>query len=496
MVIASLVVGAMLLLSGLLAFQVYQTARQALWTATNDSAQHTSQLISERMRRMVDPADASIRLLAFDPITSATQLPERLRRLPVLARLLAQDPLLSAAYVGYPDGQFLLVRPLRQPAVRQQLGAPPEAAYLVQSIAREPGAAALAGRWSFYDANLRLVSSALRPDYRFDPRTRPWYQEAQAQGGQILTPPYLFFTPHEVGVTLSQPSEDGRAVLGLDVALTDLGRGLGSLRLVPRTEIAVVDRQQRVLAYPDMAQVLVREPGSDTLRLPTLQDVKSPSLQAVQRLGLGPGASRRVEAGGEEWLGLVQPLSSPRWKDLQIVLAIPTRELLADVNAHLERQMALSAALIVLMLGVGWMAGRRLGRSLARLAQQSHALARFDFRRVEHPLSPVREVRELGQVMDRLSDTIEQFLGITHHISADQRPDRMLSSVLYQLVHATRSAGGAVYLVDDKAHDLQRTARYCQEADDQALYPDRLSMAHFLNYADAQHSDADGGRGP
>lgn len=42
-------------------------------------------------------------------------------------------------------------------------------------------------------------------------------------------------------------------------------------------------------------------------------------------------------------------------------------------------------------------------------------------------MSPVREVRELGQVMDRMSDTIQEFLHITHHISAESRTDLMLS---------------------------------------------------------------------
>ncbi|MBP3980737.1 hypothetical protein J8G26_08330 [Acidovorax sp. JG5] len=59
-----------------------------------------AQLISERVHRIVDPADATLRLLAFDPVASASTLAPRLRRMPVLARLLEQNPLLSAVYVG------------------------------------------------------------------------------------------------------------------------------------------------------------------------------------------------------------------------------------------------------------------------------------------------------------------------------------------------------------------------------------------------------------
>lgn len=167
-VIASVVVAAMVLLAGLLIYQVGTSARQAIITAADDSAQHISQLISERVHHIVDPADATLRLLAFDPVAAATSLQARLRRLPVFVRLLEQNPLLSAVYIGYSDGQFLLVRPLRDAAFRARMEAPAEAAFLVQSMARERGTTGLTGRWNYYDAQLGLLRSSVRPEYRFD----------------------------------------------------------------------------------------------------------------------------------------------------------------------------------------------------------------------------------------------------------------------------------------------------------------------------------------
>ncbi|KRD55547.1 phosphohydrolase [Acidovorax sp. Root275] len=492
-VIASVVVSAMLLLTVLLVYQVGTGARQAIIAASDDSAQHISLLISERVHHIVDPADATIRLLAFDPIASATTLPARLRRLPVFVRLLEQNPLLSAVFIGYSDGQFLLMRPLRNAALRARLEAPAEAAFLVQSMARErsaAGPAGLVGRWNYYDAQLHLLDSAVRPGYRYDPRSRPWYAEAAEKNAQVLTAPYVFFTTQEVGITLSQPSEDGRAVIGLDVALTDLGREIGELRLMPRTEIAVVDQDQRVLAYPDMSRVLVRDGNQPSLKLRTLDGLGVPSLQALRSFGVKEGPSRRFVAGGEEWLAKVMPLKSQRWEGLHILMAIPTRELLADVNENLQRQVWLSLGLIALMLPFGWLAGRRVGRSLSGLATQAQALARFDFRRpAQRRMSPVREVRALGQVMDRMSDTIQEFLHITHHISAESRMDLMLSSVLYELVRATSCTGGAVYLVEAQRAGLLRTARYCEDPEQQSRYAEHLPMVFFINPAEPQDGD-------
>ena len=334
--IALVVVVAMLLLTAVLVYQVGTSARQAIIAASDENAQHISQLISERVHRVVDPADATLRLLAFDPIVSAPDLAARLTRLPVLARLLEQNPLLSAVYIGYADGQFLLLRPLRNVALRERLTAPAGAAFLLQSMARERGGAQV-GRYSFYDARLRIITSAARPEYQYDPRTRPWYAKAAQQKEQVLTAPYVFFTTQEVGVTLSQPSEDGRAVLGLDVALTDLGAEIGSLRLMPRTEIAVVNQDFRVLAYPDMSRVLQRDGDAPSLKLRQLGDLGVPSLQALQAQELKEGPARRFQADGEEWLAKVLPLKSPRWQGLYVLMVIPTEELLAGVNQNLRR---------------------------------------------------------------------------------------------------------------------------------------------------------------
>lgn len=487
---ASVVVLAMLLLMALMAYQLSTSARQAITTASSDSAQRISQLISERVHRIVDPADATLRLLAFDPVTTASSLAQRLRRLPVLVRTLNQNQLLSAVYVGYPDGQFLLVRPLRNPELRTRMGAPPDAAFLLQSIAPEQGRGApWVGRFSFYDAQLKLLATSIRPQYHFDPRTRPWYAEVVQTRTQILTAPYVFFTTQEVGVTLSQPSEEGGAVLGLDVALTDLGHEIGNLRLMPRTEIAVLGQDQRVLAYPDMSRVLRRT--GDQTQMSLLSELGVPSLQALYTQGTPPGESRRFEAQGEEWLGQVQPLQSPRWRNLNLLMAMPTAELLVDLHQTLRHQMLYSLGLLALLLPLGWIAGRRLGRTLTDLAQQAYALARFDFRRPERVVSPVREIRELALVMDRMSDTIQKFLHISHHISAESRLDLMLSSVLYELVQASICTSGAVYLVDRAHTTLERTARYCADPEAQQLYPDQLGMAYFTHYADHHTSDGE-----
>ena len=68
----------------------------------------------------------------------ATTLEVRLSRLPLLVASLQNHPEISAAYVGYQDGDFFLVRRFDPDSyLGHALSAPKESAYVVQSISRD-----------------------------------------------------------------------------------------------------------------------------------------------------------------------------------------------------------------------------------------------------------------------------------------------------------------------------------------------------------------------
>lgn len=81
LVIALLVVGALLLLASLLAFQARHSAHEASLTSSEKDARQIGHLLSEQVHRMLDPADVALRLLSHDPLVDAGTLAERqLRR--------------------------------------------------------------------------------------------------------------------------------------------------------------------------------------------------------------------------------------------------------------------------------------------------------------------------------------------------------------------------------------------------------------------------------
>ncbi|MGB5957856.1 HD domain-containing phosphohydrolase [Pseudomonas sp.] len=463
----------MLLLGAALAWQGYRGLRQTLVAAAGDAAQQVGKTIDERARRLIDPAQSSIRLLAHNP--TADTLAQRLERLPQLVETLDANRMLSAAYMGYANGEFLLVRRLREPQLLQRFAAPPGTVFLVQSVSRGEGGV-VQGQWRFYDRALNLLQTQAKPEYRYDPRTRPWFVEASAQPTTVLTRPYVFFTTRETGMTMAQRSVDGGAVIGMDVSVNDLASETQGLRMTPGTEIAVVDDQGSVVAYPDLQRVIVHE--GQGVRLSRIGELGIASLQHLYA-DLPQGTQPQpYQVDGQTWFGMRVQLTTLAGQGLQVLIAVPAHELLAGARKVLLEQLLWTAALMAVLLVLGGVLGRRIGRPLRHLAEQVQGLAGFDFSREVGVRSRVSEVRELSHVLSRMSGTIRSFQAITLTLSRERDLERMLDGVLTHLVEVAGGNAGVVYLFDAE-HALLRLAASCRGEQ----YPGELAVDE-----DAQHN--------
>ncbi|MGF6593725.1 HD domain-containing phosphohydrolase [Pseudomonas sp. 2835] len=465
MVALAIMLGLLLLGAGL-AWQGYRGIQKALVAAAGDSAQQLGKTIDERARRLLDPAQSSIRLLAFNP--AASSLAERLEQVPQLIDSLNANKMLSAVYIGYPSGEFLLVRRLRDPHLLQRFSAPAGSRYLVQSVSKA-GDGALQGEWRFYDQQMTLLQTQAKPDYRYDPRPRPWFIKASGQSSTVLTRPYVFFTTREVGVTLAQRSIDGAAVIGMDVSVDDLASESRDLRMTAGTETVVIDPQGNVVAYPDLQRVIVHE--AEAVRLSHIAELGVPSLERLYANPDQGAEPQPLQVQGKTWYGMRIPLTTLAGQDLQVLIAVPGNELLADARKVLWEQLLWTAVLMAVLLLLGGVLGQRIGHSLHLLAEQVRGLAGFDFTREVGVDSQVTEVRELSRVLSQMSATILNFQAITLTLSRESHLERMLDGVLSHLVDASRASAGAVYLFDAE-HALLRLAASCRSGD----YPGELAI--------------------
>jgi HD-GYP domain-containing protein (c-di-GMP phosphodiesterase class II) len=406
------------------------------------------------LENLFGPVESLVALAAVAPLTDAASLRERMRSLPAAAELLRRHAQLASFYVGYDTGDFFLVRPLPDESARKEFGAPPDAAFLVQSI--EKGRP----RFAYFDAALRPLSDAARPDYRYDPRGRPWYLQAMKVKARdaIATPPYVFFTTREVGLTIARRAGNGRAVVGADVSLARISERLKQVRPTPSSQLAIFDPDgNRVIAFSDPARLAASAAGDKTV-LAGIGEV-SPVLAAVAGDQATFAETRRFESSGREWLARASRVSTGADNLASFAIATPLDELLREEYAALRRTILLAALVILVSVPLTWWISHRIAGNLRALTDQAAAIRRFDFSPAPTPRTRIAEIFDLGRAMSDMRGTIRKFLDITTALASERNYERLLQRVLKEAHDAAGGTGGVVYLLDDEGHSLKPAAQ-------------------------------------
>ncbi len=427
--------------------------------------------LSEKVQGIVEPAETQLALLTYSDLPQAATLAGRLSELPLILDALKRNTLIDASFVGYPNGEFVLFRPLRNDADRNAFKGPPESALLVQSVSRDSEGVML-GVYQFFDADGRLLDSFFRNDYRFDPRTRPWYKNV-TDGDAILTDPYPFFTTEEVGATLARRSPDGKAVVGLDITLQSLAGALDGLSITPSAQLAIIDERQHVVGYSDADRMIVAN-ADGGLRLASIEELGVPVLTQAASAFSGREQSAALEIDGRGWQLLRAAIPAHGAKVFTLLIAIPDDELFMAARRIVEHQSIIGVILMLSAVAVGWWGSRRLTRSLKQLVRETKAIRSFDFSGDIKVQTVLTEVDNLAQALDTMKGTIRKFLDIGNALAAERDLGTLLERVLRELVQLAGGDGGVLYLVDKDGRRLTpEIARWY----DQPVFDEQRAMS-------------------
>src|SRR6185369_14526011 len=109
-----LVVGAVLVWSS------YVQGRNIVLSAAEDVFERIERESAAEIVRLRTPVETVVEWISRAPITEAQTLDARLQSLPALVSVLDRQARLDAVYVGYYNGDFVLVRALRTDADRKR----------------------------------------------------------------------------------------------------------------------------------------------------------------------------------------------------------------------------------------------------------------------------------------------------------------------------------------------------------------------------------------
>jgi HD-GYP domain-containing protein (c-di-GMP phosphodiesterase class II) len=437
------------LIVSLLSWQAYRGAQEALISVSNDTVGYIRDAITEKTKRILEPAEAQLNFFARSSLSQATTLPDRLQQVPMVVDALQRNILIDAMYAGYPNGEFILFRPLRSAEERKRFAAPQAAALVVQSISAD-ASGKMVGEYRFYDAQNQLLSSRIDPDYHFDPRGRSWYQSAAKKSGVVMTDPYVFFTTEAIGITMAQQTLDGGAIVGLDAKMVSIAAQISQLRITPSSDIALVNNHEQVIAYRDMTKMIIHN-ADGTLRLASVDELQNEPLSRVAALAFSGSTQNRITvvANGRSWQAIQTNVDINDSRQLKLLVAIPNDEFFASARQLVWHQVQIAALIMLLAIPIAWWLTRQLVTPLRRLANETAKIERFDFTTDVKIRSYVGEINDLGRALDSMKRTIRKFLKIGRALAAERDFKPLLDRVLREAIDVVSSDGGAIYMVDD-----------------------------------------------
>ena len=197
-------------------------------------------------------------------------------------------PAASSFFVAWADGRFVLAQSLATARLPEMKAAAlPGATYVLQFVDRRANGAT--ARWVVTDAQGHPIGEPQTAPTDFDPRTRPWYEQATATTGAIVTEPYRFANMNQVGLTLARKSRlADDVVFGIDIGLASVDRILADLRKEHGLDLVVFSRSGELIAHPDGTRFRTefREARADHLPLLTELGLADPG-RAVPQLPVG-----------------------------------------------------------------------------------------------------------------------------------------------------------------------------------------------------------------
>lgn len=437
----------LLLLTGVvLGLFHYRQTTQIILSSSEKLFERIEQDVRLDMAATYQPIRHLLSLLADNPASQATNLEQRLPLLKPFSQSLRDNPNLASLYLGYANGDFFMVRPLRTAALKSLLKAPDGAAYQVWSIEHDAQGRSYS-QSLFFDQTLKSISHQDNPDDAYDPRSRAWFLDARRQSEQITTEPYVFFSTHNVGTTLARRSGDN-AVIGADLTLATLSATLGKHVVTPSTEIALFDADGNAVAYPDSSRLIVDD---RTAHLAKVADL-SPGLHALLN---GAHSGNRLQADDRQWIVARSSIQEGGPKGLQLALLVPEDELLVDAYRLRWQGALITLTTLLLCLPLGWLISRILVKPLHALVKEADAIRSFDFNFPLARRSPVLEVDQLSLSMARMKDTLASFFRITNTLGAETRFAPLLQRVLFETVQIAQAQAGLIYLRESDGNRME-----------------------------------------
>jgi sigma-B regulation protein RsbU (phosphoserine phosphatase) len=262
-------------------------------------------------------------------------------------------------------------------------------------------------------------------EYKYDPRTRPWYKTALHNTTPAWTEVYFWFgevgSESETGTGYTRAIRDGDDVVGVltvDVTLSAISDFLRRQPFSATGSIFIIDDKGFLVAASDgrvnsaegkrlllvgsdspaaraVAAIAPTTPGSTTTR-ETITGVGATSVVS-RRTSVGDQAVRVSQVA-------LRPYPGANWR---IITVLPESAFLSQAKGMQRRSIALASVAVAAAVVLGLVFSRRLSEPIIRLTQHAARIGGGDLD-AQLELAGARELQQLAAETNRMAHGLRQ----------------------------------------------------------------------------------------
>ena len=481
--ISALFITLLILLGAVLSLHNYKKSSDILLTSARQVYNRLTEELTLDIRGSYTPLAGVLKLLAISPITTADTLEKRLAHLPSLSITLEDHPATANLYVGYANGDYFIVRHMRNEALRKSFKAPASTVLVVDNIESDARGKRRLSRL-FVNRQLDIIAREPATDTDYDPRERPWYLEAGREPD--ATKPYVFYFSGNVGITAKIKSQEPGVVVATDITLDRLSSTIAKYQITPGSAAVLINAEGQALAYKD-PDIIVNKSDEGELELANLDQLGSDVLSYLSTTIEASEQDLDFAFKGEQWTGVARVVGKTGGADLYALIVSPVDELLSEAAKLRAQSFMATAAITLLFIPLIWYAAKRISTPLYRLADAATSISHLEFETVIDTGSSIKEVHELSVTMDLMQSTINRFITLIKALSGEQNLDDLLRRVSHETMRISHADGVLTYLMSEK-EDALNPGILCSSDNDyldtESLPPiicsDKSEVAHLF----------------
>lgn len=286
--------------------------------------------------------------------------------------------------------------------------------------------------WQYRNPDYSIDNEIARTP-TFDPRKRPWFLNTKDEKRIYWTDVYVFTTAQTPGISATYPVLDERgnvsSVVCVNMPLHSLSDFLAEQYVSENGLVFITNAKGEIMAYPDRAQIIRRDEGSQKSRLAQVSEVNNPLAREAYAAYQNNGLEKfSTEINGQTHQVSVVSVPTDFISDWRILVIIPEDDLLGSVNRTLLISILIAFVIFLFTVGAVIFFSTRVSQPILDLAEQTRYIREFELENVTGVDSRFREVDVMSK---SLVSTVQGLQSFRKYVPAD---------IVRELLHQGREA--------------------------------------------------------